>query len=93
MYKTINLLQEVLVYGMVFSCRKWNFAAPISQLHAESTDGGVLLSGSLFLHLRPLRAVSCLPSFLLSEDTAMWEAGDDKGILRNMRRSSRLEVT
>lgn len=56
MYKTINLLQEVLVYGMVFSCRKWNFVAPVSQLHAESMAGDALLSSSLFLHLRPLRA-------------------------------------
>lgn len=93
MYKTINLLQEVLAYGMVFSCRKWNFVGPISQLRAESMAGDALLSSSLFLHLRPLRTVSCLPSLLLSEDTAMWEAGDDKGILWSVRRSSCPEVT
>ena len=87
MYETINLLQVLVVDGMVFPVES-EFSWPSHPRSRQNPWAVTPFSSTPTPQLRPLRALSCLPSFLLNEDTAMWVIGDDKGTPWGVRRSS-----
>jgi len=78
MYETINLLQVLVVDGMVFPVES-GFSWPPHPRSRENPWAVTPFSSTPSPKLRPLRALSCLPSFLLNQDTVMWVVGDDKG--------------